>query len=130
MLLIFLILALLGLVNEFVLDGALTDWVSKNAEVNWHWGIWIMVWLLYVIGDKILKRISSNGENVLNKLNEINGIDNFISDRNPTQDIKNYGGKALDLGLSVNIFGQEGIFKSHKFAVVYIIPVKQRNNGL
>ena len=72
MLLSVLILAFLGLVNEFVLDGALTDWVSKNAEVNWHWGIWIMVWLLYVIGDKILKRISSNGENVLNKLNEIN----------------------------------------------------------
>ncbi len=68
-----LILALLvGLVNQFVLDGALTDWVSDNAKAYWYWGVWVLVGLIYVIGDKLLKTASSTGDDVLEKLNEIN----------------------------------------------------------
>ena len=68
-----LILALLvGLVNQFVLDDALTDWVSDNAKAYWYWGVWVLVGLIYVIGDKLLKTASSTGDDVLEKLNEIN----------------------------------------------------------
>ena len=63
---------LVGLINQFILDDALTDWVANNAEQYWYWGIWILVWLIYIIGDKLLKATSSKGEAVLEKLDEIN----------------------------------------------------------
>ena len=66
------IAALIGLINQFVLDDALTDWVTNNAEEYWFWGILILVWLIWIIGDKLLKAASFVGDGVLQELNKIN----------------------------------------------------------
>ena len=69
---LFVCIGLIGLINLIFLDGALTDWISNRAEQQWFWGIWVLVWLIYVIGDKLLKATSSASQDVLLKLNEIN----------------------------------------------------------
>ena len=44
-----------GLVDQFILDNALTGWVGDSAEKYWYWGVWVLVWLVFIIGDKLLK---------------------------------------------------------------------------
>jgi hypothetical protein len=61
-----------GLVDQFILDNALTGWVGDSAEKYWYWGVWVLVWLVFIIGDKLLKAIDSKGEAVLKKLGDIN----------------------------------------------------------
>jgi len=69
---LFVCIGLIGLINLIFLDGALTDWISNRAEQQWFWGIWFLVWLIYVIGDKLLKATLAGSQDVLLKLNEIN----------------------------------------------------------
>ena len=69
---LFVLAGLIGLVNQLVLNGALTDWIADNAEEYWFWGVWILVWLLWVIGDKLLKALASNGADTLRALDEVN----------------------------------------------------------
>ena len=54
----FVIAFLFGVINQFLLNNAVSNWVANNAEQYWFWSVWIVVFLIYLIGDKILKAMT------------------------------------------------------------------------
>ena len=66
--------ALILLINQFILDRALTDWIYNFVEKYWYWGIWVLVVLISIIGDRLLKASSSSKNDVNHILEKIDEI--------------------------------------------------------
>ena len=101
---------------------------ALNEQNGWSFGNYfdITSWTSFLINEKI----SIAGRLKYYNQEEIDGRDNSISGRNPTQDTKNYGGDGFDLSLSLNLLGQNSYLKGHRLAIEYTLPIKQDNNGL
>ncbi len=101
---------------------------ALNDKNGWNFGDYLDItsWVSYLINSStsIAGRIKYYDQE------EIDGIDNAISGRNPIQDTENYGGKGFDLTLSLNLLGHKNFIRGHRFAIEYVFPIKQDNNGL
>lgn len=60
---------------------------------------------------------------------EIDGIDPQIVAPVQTADPDNYGGEVIELGLGINLYGQDGVLKGQKLAIEATAPLYRDLNG-
>lgn len=115
-------------INEFGWGFQSNHKKSLNDKNGWNFGDYLDAtsWVSYLVNPSI----SLAGRIKYYDQEEIEGIDNAISGRNPTQDTKNYGGSGFDLSLSINLLGQKSFLQGHRLAFEYIFPIDQDKNGI
>jgi len=88
-------------------------------------GVTATVWGSYSPADWV----SVSGRVTGTHLQPIDGIDPMIVAPVQTADPDNYGGETVALSLGINLVGQSGLLRGHRFAIEGSIPVYQRLNG-
>ena len=84
------------------------------------------LWISYLLNEKLSTAIRMH---VVNE-GRIDGHDILITGRNPTQETSNYGGRNYNLGISLNMVGQNKKIRGHRVAIELLTPLSQNLNGL
>jgi hypothetical protein len=61
---------------------------------------------------------------------DIDGADILVSAPVITANPANYGGERVDLGIGLNLVGQQGIIRGHRLALEYLSTIDQNANGV
>lgn len=86
---------------------------------------WATAWGSYLWDDWISTSLRLNGR----VQDEIDGRDSRIAGPVQTADPDNQGGERLDVGVGINLAGQDGWLRGHRLAAEVLVPVYQRLNG-
>ena len=55
-----------GIIDDFILDSSLNTAIKSFAKDHYYWGIWILVFLTYLIGDYVVKELKEANEKLEN----------------------------------------------------------------
>lgn len=101
---------------------------ALDKHNGWHFGdkLEATSWVSYLLNEKLSTAIRMHAVNE----GRIDGHDILITGRNPTQETSNYGGRSYNLGISLNMVGQNEKIRGHRIAIELLKPLSQNLNGL
>lgn len=101
---------------------------ALDKHNGWHFGdkLEATSWISYLLNEKLSTAIRMYAVNE----GRIDGHDILITGRNPTQETSNYGGRNYNLGISLNMVGQNKKIRGHRVAIELLTPLSQNLNGL
>ena len=53
-----------GVLDEYLYNNQLEKFIFNKNQDLWHWAVWLVIFLIYIIGEKILKQLDALNKRV------------------------------------------------------------------